>query len=32
MTSMSVNIRTNQIPMPINRINYGIQSKPQKSI
>ena len=29
---MSVKRRTNQIPMHINRINYGSQSKPQKSI
>ena len=28
---MSPKRRTNQIPMHINRINYGSQSKPQKS-
>ena len=32
MTTMSVKRRTNQIPMPINRVKYGSQSKPQKSI
>lgn len=32
MTTMSVKRRNNQIPIPINRLKYGSQSKPQKSV